>query len=327
LPIQKAREKGLKIDWSKKPPVKAPTFLGEKVFEDFPLERLISRIDWNPFFAVWQIKGKYPHRGYPKIFDDPTVGAEAKKLHNTALDMLKEIVTQKQLVAKGILAFYASNSDGDDIVMYEDETRHKEKGRLHGLRQQMEKDTEEPFLCLSDFIAPKGHADYSGFFAVSIFGAEELCKKYNDDDDDYNIIMIKALADRLAEAFAEVLHEEVRKDYWGYVQQEQLDTDQLLKVQYQGVRPAPGYPSQPDHTEKLTMWKVAQIKEKTGIELSESLSMMPAASVSALLFAHEQSKYFAVGKINKDQVEDYAKRKQTTVQEVESNLSSIIGYE
>jgi 5-methyltetrahydrofolate--homocysteine methyltransferase len=328
LPLQKAREKGLKINWNANPPVKAPTFLGEKVFDDYPLERLISRIDWNPFFAVYQLKGKYPNRNYPKIFDDQTVGPEAKKLHQTALDALTEIVTKKKMVAKGILAFYPANSDGDDIVLWNDEQRNSEKGRLFGLRQQMEKEIEDPFLCISDFVAPKGHADYSGFFAVAVFGAEELCKIYEADDDDFNSILTKALADRLAEAFAEVLHEEVRKEYWAYAKQEELDTDQLLKVQYQGIRPAPGYPSQPDHTEKSTMWQVAKIKEKTGIELvSESLTMMPAASVSALLFAHEQSKYFAVGKINKDQMEDYANRKGQSLEQVETNLGSIQGYE
>ncbi|KAL0487344.1 5-methyltetrahydrofolate--homocysteine methyltransferase, partial [Acrasis kona] len=326
LTIQQSRDLGLKIDFDAKPPVQPPTFIGERVFRNFELQKLTCRIDWNPFFSVWQIKGKYPNRGYPKIFNDPQVGEEAKKLHEAALVYLEDIVKNGLLEARGIVAFYQAHSDQDDIVIVDKESQ-SEMGRLHGLRQQQEKESASPYMCISDFIAPKGYNDHTGFFAVGIFGVDELCEKYRQVDDDYSIIMIKALADRLAEAFAEVLHEQVRKEYWGYAKNEELDTEALLKVQYQGIRPAPGYPSQPDHTEKIAMWKMARIAEQTGIELSDSLSMIPAASVSALLFSHEQSQYFAVGKVNRDQVQDYADRKKMSVQETERNISSIIGYE
>lgn len=329
LTLEDARKKRLKIDWDKHPPVAAPKVLGSIVFDDYPLTRLIPRIDWNPFFQVWQLKGKYPNRGYPKIFNDETVGAEAKKLFDSAQEFLKMVVEQKLFVAKGIATFFPANSVGDDIEVYEDDTRTQVKGVFYGLRQQAEKEkADDPYLCLSDFIAPKetGLKDYIGQFAVGVFGADELARKYEAALDDYNAIMTKALADRLAEAFAEVLHEEIRKDYWGYAQNEQLDTEDLLKIKYQGIRPAPGYPSQPDHNEKRSMWKLADIENKTGIKLSETLAMIPGAAVSALVFAHEESRYFAVGKIAKDQVVDYAKRTNRSVEQVERDLGSIIGY-
>lgn len=329
LSLEEARKKGLKIDFTKEPPVKAPTFIGEKVFDNYPLEKLVEKIDWNPFFSVWQLRGKYPNRGYPKIFNDETVGQEAKKTFENAQVLLKKIIKERRFRARGVLAFYPANSVGDDIELYTDESRSEVKGVLHGLRQQVEKETDTPYLCISDFVAPKETKlkDYVGQFAVAIFGADELAKEFEAEEDMYHAIMSKALADRLAEAFAEVLHEEVRKKYWGYAPDEQLSVEQMLKVKYQGIRPAPGYPSQPDHTEKLTMWRISDIEKNTNIRLSESLSMIPAAAVSGLYFSHPRSEYFAVGKIDKDQVIDYAKRKNFTVEETERHLGTILGYE
>lgn len=336
--LANAREHRQFIDFEKQPPAKTPTFLGEKVLDNFPLDQLVSHIDWTPFFSVWQIKGKYPHRGYPKIFNDPDVGEEAKKLFDNATKMLKDIIENKKLVARGIVGFYPANTNDeksiDDIEIYDPATPEEKKviGTFYGLRQQAEKENEdEPHVCMSDFIAPKstGLNDYIGQFAVSIFGAEELATKYQEEDDDYSSIMVKALADRLAEAFAELLHEIVRKDYWGYSPEEHLDTEDLLRVKYQGIRPAPGYPSQPDHTEKETMWKIANITEKTGIKLIEdSLAMWPPASVSGLYFAHPEAKYFAVGKINKDQVQDYMQRKNwPNLEYAEKRLGTMLGYQ
>jgi len=297
-------------------------------FLNFPLDKLFSKIDWNPFFfSVWRLQGKYPNRGFPKIFNDPTVGKEAFKLFETAQKELKNIIENKLLEARGIIAFYPANSNGDDIELYKDEKRDSIITTFYGLRQQTQKEVDEPYYCISDFIAPKGIKDYIGQFSVGIFGVEKLCKKYEEKDDDFTSIMIKALGDRLAEAFAEKLHEEVRKDYWGYAETENLKEEQLFKVEYQGIRPAAGYPTQPDHTEKITMWNLSNIEEKTGIKLTESLAMLPASSTCGLYFSHKESKYFAVGKISKDQVIDYSKRKKMNVELVEKNLQTIIGYD
>ncbi|KAJ8661197.1 methionine synthase [Lichtheimia ornata] len=328
LTIEAAREKGFKIDWGLHPPPAKPTFLGTKVYDDLPLEQLLPRIDWNPFFQVFQLRGRYPNRGYPKIFDDENVGPEAKRVFDDAQKMLKEIVSKKLFKAKGLLGFYPANSVGDDIEVYEDDSREKVKAVFYGLRQQSEKETDEPYYCLSDFVAPKGIPDYIGMFAVSGgFGCDELVAKFEKDQDDYSSIMAKALADRFAEAFAELMHEEVRKTEWGYASEENISAAEMFAVRYQGIRPAPGYPSQPDHTEKKTMWELGDIAEKTGMTLTDSLAMEPAASVSGLYFAHEQSKYFAVGKVDKDQINDYAARKKMDVQEVEKWLSTILAYD
>lgn len=260
------------------------------------------------------------------------MGAEAQKLFNEAQVALKKIIADKSVKATGIVGFYPANSVGDDIEVYEDETRSKVVAKFHGLRQQAEKDPEakEPFLSLSDFIAPKetGIPDYVGLFACSAgFGSDELVKQFKAQNDDYNAIMVESLADRLAEAFAEKLHEIVRKDLWGYSAGEQLGTEDLIKIKYQGIRPAPGYPSQPDHTEKATMWKLANITEQTGISLTESFAMWPAASVSGLYFAHPQSSYFAVGKISKQQVEEYAVRKGEDFEKTQTWLQPILNYD
>ncbi|KAI9316377.1 methionine synthase [Dichotomocladium elegans] len=328
LSLEAAREKKFQINWGLKPPVGKPKFLGTKVYDDFPLEKLLDRIDWNPFFQVFQLRGRYPNRGFPKIFQDENVGPEAKRVYDDAQAMLKEILAKKTLKATGIVGFYPANSVGDDIEIYEDETREKVKCVFYGLRQQSEKETEEPYYCLSDFVAPKGIPDYIGMFAVSTgFGCDELVEKYEKDHDDYNSIMIKAVADRLAEAFAELLHEKVRKDDWGYAAEESISAADMFAVRYQGIRPAPGYPSQPDHTEKVTMWELGDIKNKTGIVLTDSLAMTPASSVSGLYFPHEESKYFAVGKIGKDQVQDYAARKKMDIALVEKWLGTILAYD
>ncbi|KAI7903626.1 methionine synthase [Cokeromyces recurvatus] len=330
LSIQAAREKKMVIDWIKNPPPTKPTFLGTKVYNDYSLEKLASLIDWNPFFQVFQLRGRYPNRGFPKIFDDEHVGSEAKRLYEDAQEMLKKIMTEKLFKANGIVGFYPAHSVGDDIEIYTDDSREEVAAVFYGLRQQVEKETEEPYYCLSDFITPKGSNinDYIGMFAVSAgFGCDELVKKFEADQDDYNSIMVKALADRFAEAFAEALHEEVRRKDWGYSSDEYLSNKDKFAVRYQGIRPAPGYPSQPDHTEKQTMWNLGQIGEKTGITLTESLAMDPPASVSGLIFAHEQSKYFAVGKIDKDQIEDYAARKNMDVETVEKWLGTILAYD
>ncbi|KAL1264896.1 hypothetical protein QQF64_005251 [Cirrhinus molitorella] len=334
LSLSRAREKGLHIDWLSQPRPVRPQFLGTRVFESYDLRKLLDFIDWKPFFDVWQLRGKYPNRGYPKIFNDKTVGEEARRVHDDALKLLNRLIDSRGLQARGLVGFWAAQSDGDDIHLYTDEGTSQKAtpvATFHGLRQQAEKDSasSEPYLCLSDFVAPRGSGvqDYVGLFAVSVFGAEELSQKFEQQGDDYNSIMVKALADRLAEAFAEELHVRVRRDLWGYSGEEDLQASDLHRLRYEGIRPAAGYPSQPDHTEKRTMWKLAEIQEKTGISLTESLAMTPAASVSGLYFSNPKSCYFAVGKITKEQVEDYAHRKQMEVSEVERWLGPILGYD
>ncbi|ROI83800.1 Methionine synthase [Anabarilius grahami] len=330
LSLSRAREKGLHIDWLSQTRPVQPQFLGTRVFDTYDLRKLVDFIDWKPFFDVWQLRGKYPNRGYPKIFKDKTVGEEARRVHDDAVKLLNRLIDSRGLQARGLLGFWRAQSDGDDIHLYADDvTSHV--ATFHGLRQQAEKDSasSDPYLCLSDFVAPRGSGvqDYVGLFAVSVFGAEELSRAFEQQGDDYSSIMVKALADRLAEAFAEELHARVRRDWWGYSSEEDLPASELHRLRYEGIRPAAGYPSQPDHTEKLTMWKLAGIQEKTGIALTESLAMTPAASVSGLYFSNPKSSYFAVGKITKEQVEDYAHRKQMEVCEVERWLGPILGYD
>ncbi|KAJ3207529.1 hypothetical protein HDU67_007426 [Dinochytrium kinnereticum] len=332
IPIEKARTMVPKIDWvNGDKPVK-PKFLGSKVFDNYDLRSLVRHIDWNPFFQTWQLRGKYPNRGYPKIFNDETVGAEAKKLFDDANAMLEDIITNNKLKGTAVVWFGAANAVGDDIEVYTDDTRSKVAEKFFGLRQQAEKDVEstEPYYCLSDFIAPKssGVPDYIGGLAVSVgFGVDEACAEFEKTHDDFSIIMMKALADRLTEALAEAVHEDMRKDLWGYAGAEQLSPEEMLQVKYQGIRPAPGYPSQPDHTEKVAMWRLMDVEKLTGIGLTESLAMTPAASVSAVVFSHKQSTYFAVGKIEKDQVVDYSKRKGMDLAEVEKWLAPNLAYE
>jgi 5-methyltetrahydrofolate--homocysteine methyltransferase len=278
------------------------------------------------------LRGRYPNRGYPKIFNDKTVGSEAKKLFDDAQVMLNKIVNDESMWLKGVVGLFPANrsEDGEDVDIFEseeDRAAGKVAGKFCMLRQQAEKESDDPYLSQADFIAPKGYKDHIGFFAVSCFGCEGLVKLYEAAHDDYSKIMAQALADRFVEAFAEYLHRQIRIDLWGYAKDEKLDEADLLKIKYDGIRPAPGYPSQPDHTEKSTMWDIVKVQERCGIELSESLSMIPAASVSALVFAHSQSEYFAVGQIGKDQVESYAKRKGMDLEQCERWLSPILNYE
>ena len=300
LSIEQARAKALKLDFN---PIK-PSFLGTKVFSDYDLSELLPFIDWKYFFDVWQLRGRYPNGRYPKIFNDEKVGEEASRLFEDAQMMLRQVIDQRLLKATAIIGFYPANSVGDDIYVYADDKRTDQPlAVFHGLRQQMEVEGQKHYMCISDFVAPVGIQDYIGVFATSAgFGCEKLCEQFDEDHDDYNSIMIRALADRLSEALAEKLHLDVRRAYWGYRPEEALSTQEILKVSYDGIRPAAGYPTQPDHTEKLTMWKLLNIEENTGISLTDSLAMVPAASVSGLYFAHPQSCYFSTGKIQKDQV-------------------------
>ncbi|XP_007452996.1 PREDICTED: methionine synthase isoform X2 [Lipotes vexillifer] len=334
LTLRQARESGFHIDWLSEPPPVKPTFLGTRVFEDYDLQKLVDYIDWKPFFDVWQLRGKYPNRGFPKIFDDKAVGEEAKKVYDDAQNMLQALISQKQLHARGVVGFWPAQSSQDDIHLYAEGAAPQAVepiATFYGLRQQAEKDSAsaDPYLCLSDFIAPlhSGVPDYLGLFAVACFGVEELSKAYEEECDDYSSIMVKALGDRLAEAFAEELHARVRRELWGYCGGEQLAVADLRRLRYEGIRPAPGYPSQPDHTEKLTMWRLADVERHTGIRLTESLAMAPASAVSGLYFSNLRSRYFAVGKISKDQIEDYALRKSMSVAEVEKWLGPILGYD
>ncbi|KAM9212940.1 methionine synthase isoform 3-T3 [Dugong dugon] len=334
LTLSQARKNGLHIDWLSEPHPAKPTFLGTRVFEDYDLQKLVDYIDWKPFFDVWQLRGKYPNRGFPKIFNDKTVGEEAKKVYGDAQNMLKALISQKKLQARGVVGFWPAQSVQDDIHVYAADAVPQAAepiATFFGLRQQAEKDSAstDPHYCLSDFIAPleSGIQDYLGLFAVACFGVEKLSRAYEEECDDYSSIMVKALGDRLAEAFAEELHERVRKELWAYCGSEHLDMAGLRSLRYEGIRPAPGYPSQPDHTEKLTMWRLADIEPSTGIRLTESLAMAPASAVSGLYFSNLKSRYFAVGKISKDQVEDYALRKNMSVAEVEKWLGPILGYD
>ncbi|AIN95697.1 cobalamin-dependent methionine synthase, putative [Leishmania panamensis] len=327
-PLAFCRENALKIDFVANPPAPRPRKLGTITISDYPLEKIVSRIDWSPFFSVWQVRGTYPNRGFPKLFNCPTVGVEAKRLFDDAQEMIKDIIATRSFRAKAVVKLMPVNSVGDDIEVYEDDTRVEKIATFFGLRQQAEKERGEPYLCISDFIAPKGVApDYLGSLVVGIFGADKMSEQYEKDNDGYRSIMIKALADRFAEAFTEEVHRIIRTDLWGFVERETSETADLIQMQYQGIRPAPGYPSQPDHTEMATMWRVGEVEERTGVKLSESYAMMPAASVSALVFAHAQSKYFAVGKIQKDQAKDYAARKGWYLDRVESQLSSSLAYD
>nr|KAF6399908.1 5-methyltetrahydrofolate-homocysteine methyltransferase [Molossus molossus] len=334
LTLSQARKNSFHIDWLSEPPPVKPTFLGTRVFEDYDLQKLVDYIDWKPFFDVWQLRGKYPNRGFPRIFSDKAVGEEAKKVYDDAQNMLRALISEKKLRARGVVGFWPAQSVQDDIHLYAvgSEPRATQPvATFHGLRQQAEKDSAstDPYLCLSDFIAPlhSGLRDYLGLFAVACFGVEELSRAYEEQCDDYSSIMVKALGDRLAEAFAEELHERVRRELWAYCSSEQLDVADLRRLRFGGIRPAPGYPSQPDHTEKLTMWKLANIEQCTGIQLTESMAMAPASAVSGLYFSNLKSKYFAVGKISKDQVEDYALRKNMSVAEVEKWLGPILGFD
>ena len=324
LTIEQARANAFTCDWNSVPIV-TPNRLGVHVLADYPLEEIRKYIDWSPFFIAWELKGKYP-----RIFEHPNVGSEAKRLFDDANALLDRIISEKLLRANGVYGLFPANSIGDDIELYADDSRRETQAVLHMLRQQAQKTPGHPNRALSDFVAPKqsGRKDYMGAFAVTAgIGQEELVMAFKRDHDDYNAIMVQALADRLAEAFAELLHERIRKEFWGYAPDEQLSGEELIREQYQGIRPAPGYPANPDHTEKTILWDLMAVEQNTGIRLTEHLAMYPTASVCGLYFAHPGSEYFNVGEVGRDQVEDYARRKGMSVTEMERWLGSRLNYE
>jgi len=366
IPLELAQRSRLDIDWEETSIMK-PALLGDKVFTAYPLEEIAKYIDWTPFFHSWELKGSYP-----KIFNDPERGVEAKKLFDEAQEMLKRIIGEKWLQANAVIGIYPALANGDDIEVYNIADNGGEDLRrnctFHSLRQQTQKPDGDHNIALADFIRPKSlgkeklknrielqsveaaHAvdsvnkplgqsinspeagiinttDYIGAFALTTgIGIDKWVEKFEKDHDDYSAILLKALADRLAEAFAELLHEKVRKEIWGYEKNENLSPEQLIKEEYHGIRPAPGYPAQPDHTEKKTIWKLLDVEKKTGIQLTESLAMFPTAAISGLYFAHPQSRYFGLGKIQRDQVSDYAKRKGMSIEEAERWLAPVLAY-
>ena len=324
LDIEIARKNRMDIDWNTYT-TPTPNKPGITVLEDFPLADLVPYIDWTPFFHAWELRGKYP-----RILKDPTVGEEAKKLHADALTMLDEFCTQKRVKAHAVLGLFPANSvDHDDIEIYQDDTRATVINRVHCLRQQRVFPDDRPNLCLADFVAPKdvGEVDYIGAFAVTAgAGLDELVAEYDAQNDVYRSIMAKALADRLAEAFAEYLHREVRVDLWGYDSGETLDNDQLIRERYKGIRPAPGYPANPDHRQKHAIWELLDPLKNAGISVTESLAMLPASSVSGFYFAHPESRYFGLGKIAKCQVEDYARRTGDDLKTTERWLAPTLSY-
>ncbi len=326
ITLAAARANKFSIDWKSYTPPK-PSFLGMRAFQSVNLAELVPYIDWTPFFQTWELKGRYP-----AILSDNKVGAEAKKLFADAQAMLRDIVAGKWLTANAVVGFWPANAIGDDIELYADESRAKRLAMLHTLRQQIARDPsrERAHTALSDFIAPKdtGLSDYVGAFAVTTgIGEPEALKREIKETDDYGRIILKALADRLAEAFAERMHQRVRRELWGYARDEKLSNEDLILEKYQGIRPAPGYPAQPDHTEKATLWRLMDVERAAGIALTESYAMWPGASVSGLYFSHPESHYFGVGKVERDQVEDYARRKGWSVAEAERWLAPVLNYD
>jgi 5-methyltetrahydrofolate--homocysteine methyltransferase len=324
LSIEEARENRFTCDWDASP-ITTPNELGVHRFRDYPISELRDYIDWTPFFIAWQLKGKFP-----RIFDDEEVGAEAEKLYDDAQAMLDQIVEENWIQAHGVIGLWPANSTGDDLELYTGEDREEVLSTWCHLRQQSEKRSGQPNRALSDFVAPKetGLADYTGAFAVTTgHGIEEHVERFKADHDDYNAILLKSLADRLAEAFAERLHEKVRRDLWGYAPEEALENEKLVRENYRGIRPAPGYPACPDHTEKPPLWDLMDAEEATGISLTETLAMYPGASVCGQYFAHPEASYYNVGEVARDQVEDYAERKGMDVAEVEQWLGSRLSYE
>jgi 5-methyltetrahydrofolate--homocysteine methyltransferase len=325
VPYKETLERRFATNW-KEVQIDVPSFLGTKILKDVPLSTLVPYIDWSPFFMTWELKGKYP-----KIFSDAEVGTQAKHLFDDAQKLLQRIVDERLLKASGVYGFWPAASDGDDIIVTRDVNGSGQQP-LHFsmLRQQWERPGQKDFRSLADYIAPvgSGRQDYLGAFAVTTgIGCEELASRYEKEfHDDYTSIMIKALADRLAEAFAEYLHREARRD-WSYGLNEALSSDQLIEEKYRGIRPAHGYPACPDHTEKTKLFELLDAEKATGIKLTESFAMFPAASVCGLYFAHPESRYFSVDKVTKDQIEDYARRKHMDIRTLERWLSPNLGYD
>jgi len=323
LSLSQARANKLKLDWSGyKPPV--PKFFGTRTYDHYDLGELVKYIDWTPFFQTWELVGKFP-----AILDDDKVGEAARNLYADAQAMLKKIVAEKWLTARAAVGFFPANRNGDDdIAIFADKARKFPIHTLHTLRQQMARDNNRPNLALADFVAPKGGEDYIGAFVVTAgIGEEERVKAFEAAHDDYSAILLRALADRLAEAFAERLHERVRRDFWGYAPDEALSNDELIQEKYRGIRPAPGYPAQPEHSEKATLFKLLDAEAKIGVKLTESFAMWPGSSVSGFYYSHPESRYFGVGKIERDQVEDYAKRKDWDIATAERWLGPLLNYD
>lgn len=322
ISLTDARANKAKVDWSKTSYTK-PSFIGRKLYESYPLEEIRKYIDWTPFFQTWMLAGRFP-----AILEDSVVGTEARKLYDDANRMLDEVVKEKSLQANGVVAFFpAVNVGDDDVDLFEDENYEKKIGTFHFLRQQTKKAANLPNFSLADYVSPEKGKDYFGMFAVTAgLGLEKLIERYKKNHDDYSDIMAKALADRLAEAFAELLHEKVRKELWGYASDEKLSNEDLIAEKYAGIRPAPGYPACPDHTEKKLLFDLLKAND-AGIVLTESYAMYPGAAVSGFYFSHPDSKYFGIGKIEKDQVEDYAARKGMSVADVEKWLAPVLSYD
>jgi 5-methyltetrahydrofolate--homocysteine methyltransferase len=319
VPLAAARGNAFKIDWASYTPPR-PAAQETRVFAEYPLHELVERIDWTPFFRSWELAGTYPD-----ILEDKVVGESARKLYADARKMLDRIVREKWLTAKGVAAFWPCRRDGDDVVLFEDESHTKEISRLFFLRQQIGKRAPRANMCLADFISPK--ADWIGGFAVtSGHGIEAHLARFKADSDDYSEILLKALADRLAEAFAERLHERVRKTLWGYAPDEALTNDELVREKYRGIRPAPGYPACPDHSQKPELFRLLNAGQNAGMALTESFAMIPISAVSGYYFAHPEAQYFGVARIGRDQVEDYARRRGIPIEQAEKYLRANMGY-
>lgn len=324
LPLDKAQKNRTEIDWEETSIIK-PKKLGVTVLDDVDLAELRNYIDWTPFFIAWEMKGRFPD-----ILDDEVAGTEARKLFNDANMLLDKIIDQKLLTAKGVFGLFPANSVGDDIEIYGSDSRDNVIATFHSLRQQTKKRAGQPNKALADYIAPKesGIVDYMGAFAVTTgHGTKDLVRKFEEDNDDYNAILVKAISDRLAEAFAEMLHKKVRKFHWGYSPDENLGNEDLIRESYDGIRPAPGYPAQPDHTEKEILFDLLAVPKAANITLTDHLAMDPASSVSGLYFAHPESKYFNIGNITREQVEDYARRKGMSIKTVEAWLGPNLSYD
>ncbi len=322
LPLQQARDNALKLDWANYAAPK-PSFTGSRVFRTYDVAELVPYIDWTPFFQTWELKGRFP-----AILEDAEQGASARQLYEDAQAMLAQIVGERWFNPKAIIGFWPANAVGDDIRLYTGESRTETLATFHGLRQQLPRRDGKPNVCVSDFVAPEGRgADYIGAFVVTLGLEEErISEKFERANDDYRSIMVKALADRLAEAFAERMHERVRQEFWGYAPDEKLTQDQLVREEYRGIRPAPGYPAQPDHTEKQTIFSLLHAERRIGVKLTESYAMWPGSSVSGLYLAHPDAYYFGVSRVERDQVEDYARRKDRPTAEMERWLGPILGY-
>jgi 5-methyltetrahydrofolate--homocysteine methyltransferase len=323
-PIAEARRLGLQTDWRAYVPPR-PRSTGVTVLRSYSLAELAEYIDWSPFFQAWELSGPYP-----RILQDPVVGTEARKLFADANEMLGQIIRERWIEANGVFALHpAAQVGGDDIEIYADETRRSKLMTWHNLRQQNHKPQGRANLCLADFVAPKasGVADWAGAFAVCAGGIEDRVRRFEASHDDYNAIMLKVLADRLAEAFAERLHQRVRREFWGYAADEKLSAAELIAEAYRGIRPAPGYPACPDHTAKGGLFRLLDAERNAGMRLTESFAMWPASAVAGFYLAHPQSSYFAVGKIGRDQVEDYARRSGMTLSEAEKWLAPNLSYE